>query len=110
MRHKVRELACTRKVVAICVVFAVASLAATVGLDNDKSVIEGHDIRRVVVIHLDTTRVDDLGCYGGIPHTPNIDAVAARGTRFTNSIAPTPRTSPSIASFMTGRLPNRHGV
>ena len=68
------------------------------------------DIQRVVVIHLDTTRVDDLSCYGGIPRTPNIDAVAARGMRFTNAIAPTPRTSPSIASFMTGRLANRHGV
>ena len=69
-----------------------------------------NDIRRVVVIHLDTTRVDDLGCYGGIARTPNIDAVAARGMRYTNSITPIPKTSPNIASFMTGRLPNRHGV
>jgi arylsulfatase A-like enzyme len=67
-------------------------------------------IRRVVVIHLDTTRVDDLGCNGGIPSTPNIDAVAARGMRYVNSITPLPKTSPSIASFMTGMLPNRHGV
>jgi arylsulfatase A-like enzyme len=68
------------------------------------------DIRRVVVIHLDTTRADDFGCNGGIARTPNIDAVAARGMRYTNSIAPLPKTSPSIASFMTGRLANRHGV
>jgi arylsulfatase A-like enzyme len=64
----------------------------------------------VVVIHLDTTRADDIGCNGGIPRTPNIDAVAARGMRYTNSIAPLPKTSPSIASFMTGKLANRHGV
>lgn len=70
----------------------------------------GSEIRRVVVIHLDTTRADDLSCNGGIPKTPNIDAVAACGMRYTNSIAPTPMTSPSIASFMTGRLSNRHGV
>jgi arylsulfatase A-like enzyme len=68
------------------------------------------DIRRVVVIHLDTTRADDFSCSGGIARTPNIDAVAARGMRYTNSITPLPKTSPSIASFMTGRLPNRHGV
>jgi arylsulfatase A-like enzyme len=68
------------------------------------------EIRRVVVIHLDTTRVDDLGCYDGIPRTPNVDAVAVRGMRYTNSIACTPKTSPSIATFMTGRLANRHGV
>lgn len=68
------------------------------------------EIRRIVVIHLDTTRTDDLSCYGGIGRTPNIDAVAARGMRYTNSVTPLPKTSPSIACFMTGRLPNRHGV
>ena len=113
VRGKVRELdcqPCARKVIAITVVFAVAAVVTAILTGGDARVDEGHDIRRVVVIHLDTTRVDDLGCYGGIPRTPNIDAVAARGMRFTNSIAPTPRTSPSIASFMTGRLANRHGV
>ena len=85
-------------------------MASTLGWDVETRADARRDIRRVVVIHLDTTRVDDLGCYGGIPDTPNIDAVAARGMRFTNSIAPTPRTSPSIASFMTGQLANRHGV
>jgi arylsulfatase len=67
-------------------------------------------IDRVVVIHLDTTRYDDLGCNGGIARTPNIDAVATRGLRYTNAITTSPKTSPSIASFLTGRLPNRHGV
>ncbi|MEE8458385.1 MAG: sulfatase-like hydrolase/transferase, partial [Phycisphaerales bacterium] len=89
---------------AICLMVFVLPLAGTAypGSDND--------IRRVVVIHLDTTRMDDLSCYGGVARTPNIDAVAARGMRYTNSITPIPKTSPSIASFMTGRLPNRHGV
>ncbi len=68
------------------------------------------EIRRVVVIHLDTTRTDDFSCYGGIPKTPNIDAAAAKGMRFDNFIAPLPKTSPSIASFMTGRLANSTGV
>jgi arylsulfatase A-like enzyme len=114
---KVRELdrhagacaggSCTRKIVAMCVLFGAAVVAAMLGVGGADP---ADDIRRVVVIHLDTTRVDDLGCYGGIADTPNIDAVAARGMRFTNAIAPTPRTSPSIASFMTGRLANRHGV
>ena len=68
------------------------------------------EIRRVVVIHLDTTRAEDLGCYGGIARTPSFDALAARGMRYTNSITPLPNTSPSVACFMTGRLPNRHGI
>ncbi len=89
---------------AVCLMVFVLPLAGTAypGSDND--------IRRVVVIHLGSTRMDDLSCYGGVARTPNIDAVAARGMRYTNSITPIPKTSPSIASFMTGRLPNRHGV
>ncbi len=67
-------------------------------------------LQRVVVLHLDTTRVDGIGCYGGIAQTPNIDSLCARGRRYLNAIAPTPLTSPSIAAFMTGRLAQRNGV
>src|SRR3954467_14509648 len=41
----------------------------------------------IVLITLDTTRADHLGCYGGAsktgnaPKTPNLDEFAARGTR-----------------------------
>ncbi|MHC4081550.1 MAG: hypothetical protein ACYTFF_19030 [Planctomycetota bacterium] len=49
----------------------------------------GHrpNIRRVVVIPLDTTRADDLGCSGGIPCTPNIDAepLGANGLSLTET-------------------------
>jgi arylsulfatase A-like enzyme len=89
---------------AICLMVFVLPLVGTTDPGS------GNEIQRVVVIHLDTTRADDFGCYGGIARTPNIDAVAARGMRYTNAITPLPKTSPSIASFMTGRLPNRHGV
>ncbi len=68
------------------------------------------EIRRVVVIHLDATRTDAFGCYGGIAETPAIDALAAKGLRFTNTVAPTPKTSPAAASFLTGRLVPRNGV
>jgi arylsulfatase A-like enzyme len=37
----------------------------------------------VVLVTLDTTRADHLGCYGWRQaHTPNLDALARRGTRF----------------------------
>lgn len=55
------------------------------------------EIKRVVVIHFDTTRIDDIGCYGGIPRTPYVDDLAARGMRYTNSIAPL------TVSIRTGR-------
>src|SRR3982751_7098621 len=47
----------------------------------------------IVLITLDTTRADHLGCYGGArktgnaPKTPNLDEFAARGTRFDDAVA-----------------------
>lgn len=45
-----------------------------------------------------------LGCYGNkVIKTPNLDALAARGTRFTDSYCNSPICVPSRASFATGR-------
>lgn len=51
------------------------------------------------------------GCYGcGEMHTPNIDALAGGGVRFTSAYACTPVCSPSRLTYMTGELPSHHGV
>jgi arylsulfatase A-like enzyme len=42
--------------------------------------------------------------------TPNIDALAAQGIRFTSFYAAAPVCSPSRAALLTGRLPKRCGV
>ena len=41
--------------------------------------------------------------------TPNIDALAARGTRFSNAFAQNPVCGPSRCSFMTGWYPHVRG-
>jgi arylsulfatase A-like enzyme len=65
----------------------------------------------VVVILVDTLRVDRLGCYGSSRGlTPAIDALAARGVVFLNAHAASSWTKPSVASLFTSRLPLDHGA
>jgi arylsulfatase A-like enzyme/tetratricopeptide (TPR) repeat protein len=65
----------------------------------------------VVLITLDTTRADHLGCYGHVlPTTPNADALAARGVLFTHASSVAPLTLPAHSSILTGMQPTFHGV
>ena len=54
---------------------------------------------------------DWLRCYGhrGV-HSPNLDALAARGCRFTNSFCASPICTPSRGAMMTGRYPQSNGL
>ncbi len=63
-----------------------------------------------MLVTLDTTRADRLGSYGHDADTPHLDALAARGARFTSAWTVTPLTIPSHSSMFTGLYPPRHGV
>jgi arylsulfatase A-like enzyme/Flp pilus assembly protein TadD len=65
----------------------------------------------VIVLTLDTTRADRLGCYGAAnAATPNLDRLAEEGVLFERAIAPVPLTLPAHSSIFTGTLPPAHGV
>ncbi|HVN33503.1 MAG TPA: sulfatase-like hydrolase/transferase, partial [Thermoanaerobaculaceae bacterium] len=65
----------------------------------------------ILLVTLDTTRADRLGCYGyADAETPALDALARDGVLFQRCITPTAFTLPSHASIMTGRYPASHGV
>jgi arylsulfatase A-like enzyme/Tfp pilus assembly protein PilF len=68
----------------------------------------GHN---VLLVTLDTTRADRLGCYG-YTHgtTPTLDALAAGGTLLQHAYAQVPVTLPSHCSIFTGKYPREHGV
>jgi arylsulfatase A-like enzyme/tetratricopeptide (TPR) repeat protein len=76
-----------------------------------KSVVKEDGRLNVLLVTLDTTRADRLGCYGYHGgRTPNLDALAAAGVLFQNVYAQVPLTLPSHCSIMTGTTPLVHGV
>lgn len=65
----------------------------------------------VLLVTLDTTRADRLGCYGyTAAETPNLDRLAAEGVRFERCATCVPITLPAHASIMTATYPFHHGV
>jgi arylsulfatase A-like enzyme len=65
----------------------------------------------VVLIVIDDLGQRDLGCYGSTFYkTPNIDRMAKDGLRFTDFYAACPVCSPTRASILTGRYPQRMNI
>lgn len=63
----------------------------------------------LIVILVDDMGFSDVGCYGGEIDTPNIDALAANGLRFTQFYN-SGRCCPTRASLMTGLHPHQVGI
>ncbi|MES2464743.1 MAG: sulfatase-like hydrolase/transferase [Armatimonadota bacterium] len=63
-----------------------------------------------ILFNPDEMRAESLGCYGHpVAPTPNIDALAAEGTRFDQCHVQHPVCTPSRCSFMTGWYPHVRG-
>jgi arylsulfatase A-like enzyme len=67
------------------------------------------DRPNVIVILVDDMGFSDIGCYGSEIPTPNIDALAAGGVRFTQFYN-TGRCCPTRATLMTGVYAHQAGV
>ncbi len=98
----------------------VIGAAATLGcliyffvISPGKSKIKSPDAStlNILLITLDTTRADHLGCYG-YPRakTPSLDGLAREGIRFARVYCPAPVTLPSHISILSGLYPIAHGV
>ena len=66
---------------------------------------------RILFLDLDTLRPDHLGCYGYHRNTsPNLDAIAREGVRFSNSYGSDAPCLPSRAALVTGQFGIRSGI
>jgi arylsulfatase len=63
----------------------------------------------IIVILSDDMGYTDVGCYGGEINTPNLDALACKGLRFTQFYN-TGRCCPTRASLLTGLYPHQAGM
>jgi len=65
----------------------------------------------ILLLTIDTTRADRLGCYGyQQAKTPSLDGLAREGIRFSRVYCPAPMTLPSHLSILSGLYPVAHGV
>ncbi|HKQ62698.1 MAG TPA: sulfatase-like hydrolase/transferase [Candidatus Polarisedimenticolaceae bacterium] len=89
----------------------VRGLALAVGLAAAGCRDHAGTATRIVLVTLDTTRADHLGCYGDRDaRTPHLDALAAESVVFEQAVAPAPTTLPSHATMFTGLYPQDHGL
>ena len=81
------------------------------GTEGAKAVGAGPADLNIILISMDTTRSDHLGCYGHpFIRTPNIDRLAAEGATFLQCTSSVPITLPSHGSMLTGVHPPVHGA
>jgi arylsulfatase A len=89
----------------------ISRLLCLVCLFSSLPVLAAIEKPNVIVILADDQGSMDLGCYGSKDlETPHLDALAARGVRFTQFYSAAPVCSPSRAGLLTGRWPARAGV
>lgn len=75
--------------------------AGTLGAGQSPLNFQGHD---VLLVTIDALRADHVGAYGYQRQlTPHFDALAARGSVFERAYCPTPHTSYSVTSLLTGK-------
>ena len=73
--------------------------------------VSGAERPNVVFFLADDLGQRDLGIYGSAFYeTPNIDRLAKEGASFSNAYAACPVCSPTRASLLTGKYPQRCGV
>ena len=79
--------------------------------DTDTSTDTGTDHPNVLVVLTDQQRWDTVGAYGSaMDLTPNLDAMADRGTRLDRCFSSNPVCGPQRASLQTGQYPTEVGV
>jgi len=105
-RMKIKHFTVVR-VFFVCLILLIPSYS----LGSTENKIKRNEDLNILLITLDTTRSDRLGCYGyEQAETPSLDALATGGVRFASTYTSVPLTLPSHCSIFTGAYPLYHRV
>ena len=88
-----------------------AAALAAIGILGEEALAAKRKSPNVILINADDLGYGDLGCYGSKTiRTPNLDALAQQGVRFTDFYSGASVCTPSRAALLTGRYPLRSGL
>ncbi|MEY2877904.1 MAG: hypothetical protein RLZZ15_284 [Verrucomicrobiota bacterium] len=91
--------------------FILTALVALAAAGSTLAAADASQRPNIIFLLADDLRWDALGCAGNpLLKTPNVDRLAAQGTRFTNAFLTTAICCVSRASILTGQYARRHGV
>lgn len=93
---------------------AIGILTCTMQCNPKNDTRQGESVKakpNIIMLLTDDMGYGDLTCYGGqAVHTPNIDALAQQGMRYTRFYSASAVCSPSRAAILTGRYPLRFNI
>lgn len=95
----------TIKLLSIVLMFAQFCIAQT----SESKLAKSAERPNIILIMADDMGYSDIACYGGDVQTPNLDALAKSGLRFTQFYNGA-RCCPTRASLMTGCYPHQVGI
>jgi arylsulfatase A-like enzyme/Tfp pilus assembly protein PilF len=100
-----------RRATAVPVFILLSAMCVSCSPERSQPTVEA-DIPRpsILLVTLDTTRADSVGFESDAVETPALDALAARGMRFSQAWTTVPMTLPAHTSMMTGLYPSEHGI
>ncbi|MEM9802442.1 MAG: sulfatase-like hydrolase/transferase, partial [Planctomycetota bacterium] len=98
--------------VAAVVIGAVVTVASLRGRGERGRIGESNEgLPNILLVIVDALRQDTIRAYGDDEvHTPHIDRLAGEGVLFEDAYVQVPFTWPSFGSFLTGKVPRRHGL
>jgi choline-sulfatase len=97
-------------VVAFVAIAAIAAILVALRYTSRPPAALEQTRSNVLLVTLDTTRADHIGCYGyARARTPTLDRLAADGARFDQASSPAPITFTAHTSLLTGLYPFEHG-